>query len=159
MSRLFPAVTSSLRVRLHQLSEHSSKGANFATGRLNSPNFVFTSADLTTLSDPGEMVTILPRGRHPLGVPQSTISTRSPTFKLGTAWNHFFRAILTQPSFPNAGGDDLRLWQRFGLDMSLSARIPGSKLGVALPMRKWFGVKSSRWSASELTSVDRRLVD
>ena len=69
VSRAFPAVTPFPRVRLHQLGEQSSKRANFATGRFNRPNFVFTSADPTTLSDPGKTVTILPRGQHPLGVP------------------------------------------------------------------------------------------
>ena len=163
MSRPFPAVTSFLRVRLHQLSEHSSKGANFATGRLNSPNFVFTSADVTTLSDPGEKVRILPRGQHPLGVPQSTISTRSPTFRLGTACYHFLRAVKPGKYSCN---HLFQMWvvmtcacrQRFWLDISLSAKIPGGKLGVALPMRKWFGVNASRSSASELTSVNGRLL-
>ena len=63
-----------------------------------------------------------------------------------------------QPSFPNVGGDDLRLRLRFWLHISLSAKIPGGKLGVALPMRKWFGVNASRSSASELTSVNGRLL-
>ena len=91
------------------------------------------------------------------------MSTRSPAVRLGTAWNHFLRAVKRGKYSCN---HLFQMWvvmtracrQRFWLDISLSAKIPGGKLGVALPMRKWFGVNASRSSASELTSVNGRLL-
>ena len=91
------------------------------------------------------------------------MSMRSPTFRLGTAWNHFLRAVKPGKYSCN---HLFQMWmvmtcacrQRFWLDISLSAKIPGGKLGVALPIRKWFRVNASTSFASELTSVNGRLL-
>ena len=63
-----------------------------------------------------------------------------------------------QPSFPNVGGDDLGLSPALLARYLLVSEDSRWQVGVALPMRKWFGVNASRLSTSQLTSVNRRLL-